>query len=53
MPSLTRVMALELAPKSIRVNCYAPGNTDTPMVSKYYSTAPPGASEPKICSSSL
>jgi NAD(P)-dependent dehydrogenase (short-subunit alcohol dehydrogenase family) len=42
---LTRVMALELAPKSIRVNCYAPGNTDTPMVSKYYSTAPPGEQE--------
>jgi len=42
---LTRVMALELAPKNIRVNCYAPGNTDTPMVSKYYDTAPPGEQE--------
>lgn len=42
---LTRVMALELAPKGIRVNCYAPGNTDTPMVSKYYATAPPGEQE--------
>jgi NAD(P)-dependent dehydrogenase (short-subunit alcohol dehydrogenase family) len=37
---LTRVMGLELAPKSIRVNCYAPGNTDTPMVSEYYAQAP-------------
>jgi NAD(P)-dependent dehydrogenase (short-subunit alcohol dehydrogenase family) len=42
---LTRVMALELAPKNIRVNCYAPGNVDTPMVSKYYDTAPPGEQE--------
>jgi NAD(P)-dependent dehydrogenase (short-subunit alcohol dehydrogenase family) len=35
---LTRVMALELAPMGIRVNCYAPGNTDTPMVQRYFST---------------
>jgi NAD(P)-dependent dehydrogenase (short-subunit alcohol dehydrogenase family) len=42
---LTRVMAIELAPMNIRVNCYAPGNTDTPMVSKYYDTAPPGEQE--------
>jgi NAD(P)-dependent dehydrogenase (short-subunit alcohol dehydrogenase family) len=42
---LTRVMALELAPMNIRVNCYAPGNTDTPMVSRYYDTAPPGEQE--------
>jgi NAD(P)-dependent dehydrogenase (short-subunit alcohol dehydrogenase family) len=42
---LTRVMALELAPQGTRVNCYAPGNTDTPMVSKYYDTAPPGEQE--------
>jgi NAD(P)-dependent dehydrogenase (short-subunit alcohol dehydrogenase family) len=34
---LTRVMALELAPKGTRVVCYAPGNTETPMVEKYYS----------------
>ncbi|HEX5191950.1 MAG TPA: SDR family NAD(P)-dependent oxidoreductase [Solirubrobacteraceae bacterium] len=40
---LTRVMAIELAPRGIRVNCYAPGNTDTPMVQKYYSSAPPEA----------
>jgi NAD(P)-dependent dehydrogenase (short-subunit alcohol dehydrogenase family) len=37
---LTRGMALELAPKSIRVVCYSPGNTDTPMVSEYYDSAP-------------
>jgi NAD(P)-dependent dehydrogenase (short-subunit alcohol dehydrogenase family) len=42
---LTRVMAVELAPMNIRVNCYAPGNTDTPMVSRYYDTAPPGEQE--------
>ena len=42
---LTRVMAIELAPQGTRVNCYAPGNTDTPMVSKYYDTAPPGEQE--------
>lgn len=33
---LTRVMAIELAPQNTRVVCYAPGNTDTPMVQKYY-----------------
>lgn len=38
---LTRVMAAELAAKGIRVVCYAPGNTETPMVEKYYESAPP------------
>ncbi|MHB2000245.1 MAG: SDR family NAD(P)-dependent oxidoreductase [Solirubrobacteraceae bacterium] len=38
---LTRVMAIELAAQNTRVNCYAPGNTDTPMVQKYYSGASP------------
>lgn len=38
---LTRVMAIELAGQGTRVNCYAPGNTDTPMVQKYYSGASP------------
>ena len=33
---LTRVMAIELAPQGTRVVCYAPGNTDTPMVQRYY-----------------
>jgi len=42
---LTRVMAIELAPQGTRVNCYAPGNTDTPMVSRYYDTSPPGEQE--------
>lgn len=38
---LSRVMALELAPRNIRVNSYAPGNTDTPMVQKYFSSGTP------------
>lgn len=42
---LTRVMAIELAPQSIRVNCYAPGNVDTPMVQKYYESGPPEEQE--------
>jgi NAD(P)-dependent dehydrogenase (short-subunit alcohol dehydrogenase family) len=33
---LTRTMALELAPQCTRVVCYAPGNTETRMVTKYY-----------------
>jgi NAD(P)-dependent dehydrogenase (short-subunit alcohol dehydrogenase family) len=36
---LTRVMAIELAPQGTRVVCYAPGNTDTPMVQRYYEGA--------------
>ena len=40
---LTRVMAIELAPQNTRVVCYAPGNTDTPMVQKYYNQ--PGLSD--------
>ena len=42
---LTRVMAIELAPQNIRVNCYAPGNVDTPMVQKYYESGPPEEQE--------
>jgi NAD(P)-dependent dehydrogenase (short-subunit alcohol dehydrogenase family) len=42
---LTRVMAIELAPKDIRVNCYAPGNVDTPMVQKYYDSGAPEEQE--------
>ncbi|UCF57543.1 MAG: glucose 1-dehydrogenase [Deltaproteobacteria bacterium] len=38
---LTRVMALELAPQGTRVNAIAPGNIDTPMVQKYFTSAPP------------
>ena len=33
---LTRVMSIDLAAQGTRVNSYAPGNTDTPMVLKYY-----------------
>lgn len=33
---LTRVMALELAANGTRVNCYAPGNTETRMVTQYF-----------------
>lgn len=33
---LTRTMALELSPQGTRVVCYAPGNTETRMVTKYY-----------------
>jgi NAD(P)-dependent dehydrogenase (short-subunit alcohol dehydrogenase family) len=33
---LTRTMALELADQGTRVVCYAPGNTETRMVTKYY-----------------
>ncbi|MGA8339422.1 MAG: SDR family oxidoreductase [Solirubrobacteraceae bacterium] len=42
---LTRVMAIELAPDNIRVNCYAPGNVDTPMVQKYYDSGAPEEQE--------
>ena len=38
---LTRVMAIELAPQGTRVNSYSPGNTDTPMVQKYYESGSP------------
>jgi NAD(P)-dependent dehydrogenase (short-subunit alcohol dehydrogenase family) len=42
---LTRVMAIELAAQGIRVNSYAPGNTDTPMVQKYYASGSPEEQE--------
>lgn len=38
---LTKVMAIDLAPQGIRVISYSPGNTDTPMVSKYFESGPP------------
>ena len=39
--SASRSMAIELAPKKIRVNCIAPGVVDTPMSQKaYYSQNP-------------
>ena len=42
---LTRVMAIELAPQGTRVNCYAPGNTDTPMVRSTTHPVPRGAGD--------
>jgi len=42
---LSRVMAIELAPQNIRVNSYSPGNTDTPMVQKYYASGSPEEQE--------
>jgi NAD(P)-dependent dehydrogenase (short-subunit alcohol dehydrogenase family) len=42
---LTRVMALEVADRGIRVNSYSAGNTDTPMVQKYYASGPPEEQE--------
>ena len=38
---LTKVLALELAPQGTRVNCYAPGNTDTDMVRQFYEGGTP------------
>ena len=43
--NLGRWTGQPICPMNIRVNCYAPGNTDTPMVSRYYDTAPPGEQE--------
>jgi 3-oxoacyl-[acyl-carrier protein] reductase len=34
--TLTRVWAAELAPYDIRVNCYAPGVVNTPMMSEIF-----------------
>lgn len=36
---LTRVLALELAPHKIRVNCILPGHIRTPMIAGLYETA--------------
>ncbi len=47
---LTRVMALELAPKKIRVNAYAPGAASTPMVTRYYESFPIAEQEAVISS---
>ena len=38
---LTRIMAAELAPKSVRVNCYSPAVVETPMVTEFYERLTP------------
>ena len=38
---LTRMMAAELAPKSVRVNCYSPAVIETPMVNEFYERMSP------------
>ena len=50
---LTRVMAIELAPQNTRVVCYAPGNTDTPMVQKYYNNPSMSPEEQKMVQQQL
>ena len=50
---LTRVMAIELAPQGTRVVCYAPGNTETPMVEKYYSDPSLSAEEVRMVQQQL
>jgi NAD(P)-dependent dehydrogenase (short-subunit alcohol dehydrogenase family) len=37
--TLTKTTAIDLAP-TVRCNCYCPAAVDTPMVSKYFETAP-------------
>lgn len=36
--ALTRALAIELAPHGVRVNCVAPGPTDTPMIRRHFDT---------------
>ena len=38
--ALTRAMALDHAAERIRVNCIAPGNTDTPILNTVFAAAP-------------
>ncbi|MEH6581227.1 MAG: SDR family oxidoreductase [Halioglobus sp.] len=37
---LTKMLAVDLAPDSIRVNCYCPGSIHTQMVDQYLASAP-------------
>lgn len=41
--ALTRAMAIECAPKGIRVNAVSPGTIDTPMLQAYFDSCPDAA----------
>jgi NAD(P)-dependent dehydrogenase (short-subunit alcohol dehydrogenase family) len=43
--NLTRALALDCAPLGIRVNCIAPGSTETPMLKRWFDTAEDPAAE--------
>jgi len=45
--NLTRTLAYEIAPYQVRVNCIAPGTTDTPMSADYFRQNP-GALELRL-----
>jgi NAD(P)-dependent dehydrogenase (short-subunit alcohol dehydrogenase family) len=44
---LTKSMALELAPRKVRVNCVCPSGVDTPLIGGVAATIPPDA-DPKL-----